>query len=116
MASITEVKLKDVISLATADTDFSHVLAETAKAEAQALANVESKPVTLRDPRHRQGAGHRAVHQMSRQVPREGHGVRLSNGPAWGPARGKGRPAESGGTLFEKALEDHRTKTVLLFD
>jgi hypothetical protein len=50
MASITEVKLKEVIALATTDTDFSHVLAETAKAEAQALANVESKPITLRDP------------------------------------------------------------------
>jgi hypothetical protein len=38
------------IALATIDNDFGHVPAETAKAEAQTLANEEGKTVTLRDP------------------------------------------------------------------
>jgi hypothetical protein len=41
---------KAVIALASPDTDFGHVPADKAKAEAQALANEQGKPVTLRDP------------------------------------------------------------------
>jgi hypothetical protein len=46
-----EVKLtRNVIALATADTEFGHVPADTAKEEAKTIANEEGKAVTLRDP------------------------------------------------------------------
>jgi hypothetical protein len=46
-----EVKLtRNVIALATADTEFGHVPADTAKEEAKTIANEERKAVTLRDP------------------------------------------------------------------
>ena len=38
------------VILATDDTEFGHAPADKAKAEAQALANEQGKPVTLRDP------------------------------------------------------------------
>jgi hypothetical protein len=42
--------IKAVIALVSESTDFGHVPADTARAEAQALANEQGKPVTLRDP------------------------------------------------------------------
>jgi hypothetical protein len=42
--------IKAVIALASESTDHGHVPAAVAKAEAQALADQEGKPVTLRDP------------------------------------------------------------------
>ena len=52
LSHFQEAKLtrKAVIALATADTDFGHVRADKAKAEAKDIANEEGKPVTLRDP------------------------------------------------------------------
>jgi hypothetical protein len=44
------LKRNIIIALATADTDFGHVPAEMAKAEAMIIANEEGKAVTLRDP------------------------------------------------------------------
>jgi hypothetical protein len=42
--------MKPAVLLATADHEFGNVPAAKAAAEAQALANEEGKPVTLRDP------------------------------------------------------------------
>jgi hypothetical protein len=41
---------RNVIALATADTEFGHVPADTAKEEAKTIANDEGKAVTLRHP------------------------------------------------------------------
>jgi nucleotide-binding universal stress UspA family protein len=41
---------RNVIALATADTEFGHVPADTAKEEAKTIANEEGKAVTLRHP------------------------------------------------------------------
>jgi len=41
---------KAVIALASENTDYGHVPAAVAEAEAQTIANEDGKPVTLRDP------------------------------------------------------------------